>query len=249
MSSRTIRYFAYRKEIKLSLLNTAPPDPVATDFQGVLNMPNPADYIRRIDLSHWETVNDWDSILKAGVTQVYMKVTEGVGTYDITALPFAEKAKSLGLEIGYYHFGRPDTKAGGTVMNDALAEADDFLKTVAALPVPDLPPALDLEESGTWDTPLKPADYLKWLETFLARIEQPGEPPPYINSRKSYLEPKLPANHGLGAKYPLWLSRYHQDYNQAITIRGWKNWSVWQFTDSGKVGNGNTDLDLNWVRK
>lgn len=248
MTTRTIRYWAYRRQIKLSLLPDAPPDPKATNFEEVLNMPNPANFKRRIDLSHWEVVNDWDAIIKAGVTEVYMKVTEGVGSYDVTALPFAEKAKSLGLKIGYYHFGRPDTKAGGSVIADATVEADDFLNTVAKLPPADLPHSLDLEDAPPWDSPLKPDDYLLWLQTFLTRVQKPGDPPPYINSRKSYLEPKLPANHGLGAKYPLWLSRYHADFNQSLPIRGWTKWSVWQFTDIGRLGAGNTDLDLNWVR-
>lgn len=248
MQARTTRYWSYRRQRKISFFEDLPPDPKATNFEEVINFPDPQNYIRRIDLSHWEVVNDWKAITEAGVTEVYVKVTEGVGTYDTTAKSFAEKAKSLGLKVGYFHFGRPDTKAGGTIVSDATAEADDFLKTVAQLPTPDLPHSLDLEDTKTWDSPLKPDEYLLWLQTFLARIQKPGDPVPYINSRRSYLDVKLPDNHGLNTTYPLWLSRYHIDYNQSLPVKGWTEWAVWQFTDIGRLGAGNTELDLNWVK-
>lgn len=249
MTSRTIRYWAFQKKIRLMLLADRTDDPKATNFEEVINLPDPGRFIRRLDLSHWEVVNDWKAITDAGVTEVYMKATEGVGSADRVAEVYAAKAKSLGLKIGYYHYGRPDKRNGGTVISDATAEAEYFLGRVAELPSPDLPPSLDLEDRPDWDSPLLPDEYLLWLQTFLKRVHQPGKPPPYINSRKQYLDIKLPANHGLGSKYPLWLSRYHIDYKRAIPVKGWTNWAVWQFTDIGRLSAGNTDLDLNWVRK
>lgn len=248
MCHRSLRYWNYRKSTLFSAVADAAADPQATDFSQVLHFPNPENFIRRIDISHHETINDWNDIIKAGVTEVYMKVTEGVGTYDSMAATFARDAKDAGFKIGYYHFGRPDRRNTGTVTGDALAEAKDYLDTIAQLPAWDLPLALDLEEADGWKTPLSPADYLLWLKTFLPAIESPGKPMPYIYSRKSYFEPLIPANHGLGARYPLWLARYHIDARQARTIAGWNRWTAWQFSEKGILGT-NQGIDLNWVRK
>jgi lysozyme len=220
-------------------------------FDDLRNVPgSSADYIRGIDISHHNTINDWNAIKNAGVRFVYIKIAEGVGTPDPMAKKHALVAKQNGLTIGYYHFGRPDKKNGGTVELDATAEATEVKNLLTNLPTADLPLMLDLENSGSWDTPLSPGEYLQWVEKFLGFFFNPANPlsTPLIYSRKEYLDAKLPTNHTLGARYKLWLSRYNADYNKAVPAKGWTQWHIWQFTEKGVLGsNGSLDLNIKRV--
>lgn len=219
-------------------------------FDELVNVPgSSANYLRGIDISHHNNLNDWKAIKDAGVSFVYIKTSEGVGTPDNLAQTNALLAKQNGLKVGYYHFGRPDTKNGGTVEKDAQAEAKEVKDLLSNLPTADLPLMLDLEDTASWDSPLQPADYLKWVESFLANFFSPANPAntPFIYSRKEYLDRKLPATHTLGSRYRLWLSRYTNDYQAAVPARGWADWHIWQFTEAGILG-ANSKLDLN-IRK
>lgn len=226
-------------------------DAIPTRFEDLINVPGSSgDYLRGIDISHYNTINDWNALKKAGIVWIYIKISEGVGTPDQMAQTFALLARQYGFKIGYYHFGRPDAKVGGLVTTDALAEANEVINIQKNLPVADLPLMLDLEEAGTWDTPLNKANYLLWVETFLEKFYNPLKPglSPLIYSRQNYLNLHLPANHQLAAKYRLWLAKYTDDYATAIPANGWKNWLLWQFTESGIIGN-NSVFDLNLIKK
>lgn len=223
---------------------------LASPFDDLRNVPgSSADYIRGIDISHHNTINDWNAIKKNGVQFVYIKISEGVGTPDSMAQTHALVAKQNGLKIGYYHFGRPDKKNGGTIDLDATAEATEVKNLLTNLPVADLPLMLDLEDTSTWDSPLAPADYLQWVEKFLGFFFNPATPStaPLIYSRKNYLDAKLPPSHTLGARYKLWLSIYTNDYNKAVPAKGWGKWNIWQFSEKGLLGS-NSNLDLNIKR-
>lgn len=224
-------------------------------FNELVNVPGGASFRKGIDISHHNVLNDWNAIRNAGVSFVYIKISEGVGTPDSKAKTHAAAARNAGLQIGYYHFGRPDKKhGGGTVSGDATAEAQEVKSLLSNLPAADLPLMLDLEDvvkNGrvAWDSPLPPAEYLAWVEKFLGFFHDQAQPAkaPLIYSRKNYLDAKLPNTHTLGSRYKLWLSRYTADYKKSQPVKGWSDWTVWQFTEAGKLGN-NLDLDLNIAR-
>lgn len=92
-----------------------------------------------IDVSHYNDIPNWPAVKNAGVSFTYIKISEGVGSPDTSAGGHATAAKQSGIKIGYYHFCRPDTRNGGTVINDAKAEADDAMSRMAVIPTPDLP--------------------------------------------------------------------------------------------------------------
>ncbi|REG90454.1 glycoside hydrolase family 25 protein [Flavobacterium aquicola] len=210
-----------------------------------INLPNP--YRVGIDVSHHNTIPSWQEIKNCGVTSVYIKLSEGVGTPDIMAIKNATSAKQLALNIGYYHFCRPDTRNGGTVSNDAEAEADEVFRLMAGAPKPNLPLVLDLENAPNWDTPLKKEDYRDWINIFINRIEDKCNMECMIYSRKEYLDRKLPHDHDLG-KYKLWISRYTlRDCNKVELPVGWNNWAMWQYRDDGIIGT-NGKLDINIIK-
>jgi len=196
------------------------------------------------DLSHHNGTPDWKAITDAGISFVYIKISEGVGSPDPKAREYAAFASTNGLQIGYYHFCRPDTRNGGTAMSDATAEASEALNIMAGLSRPDLPLVLDLEDESNWDTPLNRADYFLWIKTFVAKIKDVSGISPVIYSRKEYLDRKLPHDHDLG-NLSLWIANYGQrNCNTVACPIGWNDWQIWQFTESAVVG-GNAKLDLN----
>lgn len=204
----------------------------------------PAEYKVGIDISHHNSLPDWPSIKIAGVSFVYLKISEGVGTPDSMAKPNAEIAKKLGFKIGYYHFCHPDTRNGGTVERDATAEADDALSRMTTLTDPDLPLVLDLENENM---PLSKDSFLTWIHTFINRIVQQTGVAPMIYGGKAYLDARLPPGHDLG-KYKLWIPRYEMnDANKLKCPVGWNDWSMWQYAEHGKIGR-NSELDLNILK-
>ena len=207
----------------------------------------PADYVLGADLSHYNAKPDWDAITKAGISFVYLKISEGVGTPDKKAREHADNALAHGLKTGYYHFCRPDTRNGGTLQSDAIAEANEAVIIMQQLPATEMPIVLDLEDQSSWDTPLPKKDYQTWIETFIRQVISATGIPPVIYSRKEYLDRKLPKDHTLG-KYQLWLANY--SVTDAAKLKcpvGWKDWSIWQFTGKARVG-GNAALDLNILK-
>lgn len=200
-----------------------------------------------IDISHHNVLPDWRGIKNSGVSFSYIKLSEGVGTPDVKAGEHASIAKQNGFKIGYYHFCRPDTRNGGTVTSDATAEADEALSLISAITKPDLPLVLDLEDNQPWDTPLHPADYLLWINTFINRIKSNSGFDIMLYSRKSYLNEKLPQGHGLG-KYKLWIANYSvKDCNRVTCPDGWNDWAIWQYCEDGVIG-ANAKLDINILK-
>jgi GH25 family lysozyme M1 (1,4-beta-N-acetylmuramidase) len=215
---------------------------------GKLIMNLPPGFILGTDVSHHNGDADWKAIVNAGNRFAFIKITEGVGTPDAMAKANAQNARNIGLKIGYYHFCHPDTKTGGTVADDANAEADEALKRISAnLLPPDLPLVMDLEDEAGWDSPLNKHDYLTWIQTFIDRVKNSTGHQPMIYSRKDYLDGKLPADHHLGI-YKLWLANYSQtDCTKLACPAGWNDWAIWQFSESASIG-GNPKLDLNILK-
>ena len=208
----------------------------------------PKNFQAGIDISHYNVNPDWTAIKNAGVNFVYIKISEGVGTPDKKAKEHASNAKQIGLRIGYYHFCRPDKRNGGSVISDAIAEADEALKMMTLLPKSNLPLVLDLEDQVNWDTPLDKPEYLLWVTSFLNRIKEKSGTDCVIYSRKEYLDRRLPANHNLG-NYKVWMSYYpaKPDATKVPCPAGWKEWAIWQYTETGVIGN-NPKLDINVLK-
>jgi lysozyme len=209
------------------------------------NLPSP--FRVGIDISHHNVLPDWDALRLAGLSFVYIKISEGVGTPDVKAKDLAKHASQCQFKTGYYHFCRPDRKNGGTVKADATAEADDALSRMSSIGQAHLPLVMDLEDQQHWDTPLDPKDYLSWINIFMGRIQDKTGMTPIIYSRKEYLDRRLPPDHNLG-NCKLWISRYAlSDPRQLEMPVGWHDWSLWQYCENGVIA-GNAKLDINILK-
>lgn len=222
--------------------------PLGINFN-IKNMPIhlPAPFRMGIDISHHDTLTNWEEMKNAGIRFVYIKLSEGVGTPDAMAKQHAFTAKQNGFKIGYYHFCRPDMRNSGTVLGDAAAEAVEARSRISVITPPDLPLVLDLEDQQHWDTPLSPADYLLWIKTFISKAMETSSVAPIIYSRKEYLDRKLPHDHDLG-RYKLWNSLYSsRDCNKVPCPVGWQDWAIWQYCEDGVIGQ-NSNLDINILK-
>ena len=208
----------------------------------------PENYRIGIDISHYNQNINWADVKNSGISFVYIKTSEGVGTPDSKAKEHASNAKLNGLRIGYYHFCRPDKRNGGTVISDSTAEAEEVIRIISVIEKPDLPIVLDLEDQQNWDSPLGKDDYLLWITTFITKIAETSDFKCMIYSRRDYLSNKLPQNHELG-KYKLWISSYPQnpDADHVTCPDGWIDWAMWQYTESGVVGS-NAKFDINILK-
>ena len=196
-----------------------------------------------IDVSHHQGDIDFKQVAADLRCFVYLKATEGTSYKDPRAKEYAEAAQKAGLLIGYYHFARP--KAG-----DAAAEARAFLAASAGLPAADLVPALDLEAFERGHT-LSDVALSKWAETWLATVSAAiGGKKPLIYLNRSWGNKMQPATTPVKG-YPLWFANYVRGDDPGVPTREprlptiWTTYSLWQFTEKGRVKGIKTSVDLN----
>ncbi|TND08287.1 MAG: lysozyme precursor [Bacteroidetes bacterium] len=199
-------------------------------------------YCSGIDVSHHQGTIDWSKLKSADpaiglVNFVYIKATEGVGYIDPMALTYAQGAKAAGLRIGYYHFASLNDP---NVSNDAAAEARYFDSQLKTLPAADLVPVLDLE---TNKSNLSPQLVQQWITAFLDTMNQLGYPSVMLYSYQPFLDQYLPAGHPFG-KLPLWLAQY-RNVPQPTLPKGWTAYTIWQYSNQGKLAGFTTNVDLN----
>ena len=192
-----------------------------------------------IDISNHQSSMDLATVIDATKTDfVIVKATEGLTFVDRYCDRFYRTAKEKGVQLGFYHFARPET-------NSAEKEADFFYKHTmnyfgTAIPV------LDWESSGKKNV----AWALKWLQI----IHQKTGVKPVIYMSESVVNAynwKAVADAGFG----LWVAKY-RDYNidrnydmstagKKPVVKWWQFYMMWQWTSSGRLTGYNGNLDCN----
>ncbi len=104
-----------------------------------------------IDVYSGTNVTDWNAVKNAGVTAVYIKLTDGLTYNNPNALAQYNGAKSAGLKVGAYHYAED---------NDVDSEYSHF-QSQASKYQWDLKPVLDYEVGGNTD--------LNFISTFMAK--------------------------------------------------------------------------------
>jgi lysozyme len=181
----------------------------------------PANGIPGIDVSHYQGVIDWTTLVASSGEQfVYTKATESVSTTDPYFHDNWAGIKAAGLLRGAYHFFHAD--------QDALAQADYFLKKLgsangsAQLGPGDLPAALDLETTGGCSPATVLAGAAKWLELVAVATGRQ----PLLYTYTSFWRQTL-GNLTALSNYPLWIAQY--SVATPTAIGGWPAYTIWQF--------------------
>ena len=195
-----------------------------------------------IDVSHWDAGIDWPKVRATGQRFVFAKATEGINYKDDTFKDNWTGAKAAGLLRGAYHFFRCNV--------DAKKQADYFIDFVkAAKDDGELPPVLDLETNDGMTKEKIVVAAKVWLD----RVEAAFGKKPIIYSGQYFLQDYLVQPGGgpppWAKDYPLWLAQYPNQFVEGakpFLPRGWFNWSIWQYSDKGRINGINAAVDMNF---
>lgn len=166
-----------------------------------------------LDLSHYETVNDYNAVKAAGIVGIIWKATQGTGFQDDAYWNNRAKATTVGLLWGSYHFGTSD---------DVGKQVNNYLQF--AQPLPDELICLDLEPNpDSQMTQVQARAFVQGVETALDRV---GECVLYSgNTIKEMLGNTVDTFWGARR---LWLAQYG---NLPVVQKSWDTYWLWQYTD------------------
>jgi lysozyme len=191
-----------------------------------------------IDVSRWQGTITWRSVKGAGVHFTIAKATEAQSWVDPQYARNRRLADARGLLFGAYHFAQPDRST-----NDAIREADHFVRTAALLPR-HLVPVLDLEVHNG----LGPKALVNWTKTWLKRVESRLGVKPMIYTSPSFWKDRLGNSRWFADNgYRLWIAHWRAK-NPTVPAANWggRGWTIWQVSDCGSVPGikGCVDIDL-----
>jgi len=205
----------------------------------------PAGTALGIDVSRWQHPNnaviDWAAVRNAGYKFAFIKATEGPagGAGDYVNPYFAGDwagSGSVGLLRGAYHYARPLLP-----VSSALLQARNFVATAGSMAGPiDLPPVLDIENSGG----LSPADLVSWIGTWLNEVERLTGRRPMIYTGLNFWNGATGGSSAFSS-YRLWFARYVAGDSPGTLPTGFASSTFWQFTSSGSVPGIVAAVDLN----
>lgn len=178
-----------------------------------------------IDISHYTSVSDWSKVKNAGVKFLYTKGTQGLTNTDSKVDEFVKGAKSVGIPVGIYHFAEPD--------KDPVAQAKHFLDVLNKYTL-ELLPVLDLETNPTPSS----TNLVKWVRSFANTLGRK-----FILYTGNWFIESYPEVNQL-ADIPLWTS-YYKD-TQPPDESGWSVWTIWQYSETGKIDGIQGDVDLDY---
>lgn len=182
-----------------------------------------------IDISEYQDKIDWDEIkeIEGGypIEFVFVRASVGNERADKKFKKNWGKAKEKGFICGAYHYYRPN--------ENSLEQAQNFIKNVT-LVAGDFPPVLDIEKlPKTQSIDRLKVGLKRWLET----VEKHYGVKPIIYSSESYYEDFLKEDF---ETYPFWIANYTAFYTDIED-----EWSIWQFTENGKVTGIKGPVDIN----
>jgi len=183
---------------------------------------------------------DWRSVKAAGQSFGFIKATEGTHYTNPYFASDWKGAGAAGLLRGAYHFARP-----ALPLSTAIDQARYFVSRTGTMTGKrDLPAVLDLETSGG----LSRTDLARWTRTWLTEVKRLTGTAPIIYTGYSFWRDKVGNPTDIGADYRLMLASYPSNPNSAtfrpLVPAGWRNWTFWQYTSTGRVPgiSGPTDL-------
>ncbi|MHC6180953.1 GH25 family lysozyme [Clostridium sp. JNZ X4-2] len=183
--------------------------------------------LKGIDISNLNGNVDMNLLKNAGYQFVFCRATEGTsgsGSRDEKYHQNIENAKKAELLTGAYHFSHFADKA------KELTEIANFLDFIKGTD-PDIV-ILDCENSCT-------GNMTDLCVDFLDKASKEAQPLFYANPSwiKAHLNSRI-------NEYPLWIAHYGVS-KPSFTL--WDNYSIWQYTDKGRISGIGGYLDLNYM--
>ena len=195
----------------------------------------PAAYsVYGIDVSRYQQNINWGEVAKArggkdkshAISFAFIKATEGQSLVDKHFKNNWKESKKSNILRGAYHYYKPN-------VNSKL-QANNFIRTVK-LQKGDLPPVLDIEETGKYGM-----DNLhRGLQNWLKIVEKHYGAKPIIYCFVDYYD-----KHFKGKKeykdYQFWIAHHGK-----LNLRVKEKWHFWQHSDKAKVKGINGNVCFN----
>lgn len=180
-----------------------------------------------IDVARYQKNINWKKaskdIKKNGF--VYIKCTEGATYTDPKYKAHASGAKKAGLHIGGYHYFHMTSSA-----HDQFNNFKKALDTIGG----DLIPMVDVEVDDGHPT----KELQDSLQVLLDLLEEEyGAKPMIYGQQRTYNMYCAPRFND----YPMYIARYGEN---APVVKGPSHYTVWQYTDKGKVHGIDHSVDL-----
>lgn len=177
--------------------------------------------INGLDISRWQGDVDFERAWQAGVRFVMIKCSEGSSWIDPKFTDFYERAKSVGMAVGAYHWYRPlSASAQMTIIQEAIGDRKL-----------DFPLALDVEYHHN----AKPDLYTSYLQQLVNKLSGfGGFEWPMIYTRASFWDSYVLSWSGW-RQLPLWVA--HWKTTKPTLPRDWNTWHIWQY---------DVDVGENW---
>src|SRR5262249_45257299 len=171
-----------------------------------------------LDISHHNTVTDWQAVRNAGIVGIIHKASEGTYMTDDDYKDRRREAGAAGLLWGAYHFATDDNVAG---------QVDLFIR-MADPTKADLI-CLDWEPYGS--NTMSAAQVREFVELVEERLGRPGECVIYSGNQA---KEQLHANDHWAGERRLWLAHYS---SSPTCEPPWDHFWLWQYSD-GNAGPG-----------
>ena len=206
-----------------------------------------------VDVSRLEDRIDWERVADAGIEFAFVQASRGSGAdcavrprrcgADPRYLYNYRSAKAAGLRVGAYHRA---FVGGGTLRaarRDARLEAGLFVRQVGRLRGGDLLPALDVE---TPFAGLDPRRLRAWIRAWLERVRIRLGARPLIYTNVHSWRFTGDVRTFARAGHRLWVANWGVRH-PAVPAGNWagRGWSVWQFTNDGRVAGIPGRPDMN----
>jgi GH25 family lysozyme M1 (1,4-beta-N-acetylmuramidase) len=200
-----------------------------------------------IDVSHYQGSVNWSSVYGAGIRFAFAKATEGDYFQDGEFHGNMSRGKTQGLNMGAYHFARPD-------LNDGTHEATYFWNFIASEignGGDTLQPVLDLE---VWNSGhVGASSFTDWANQFADQLTTKMHNAGHTHNTLVYGSSCNVCNYNSNIKGHIWAANYNgQDpdtgtpWNVCGSCNVWGGWTFWQYTSTGSVSgvSGNVDRDV-----
>ncbi|MET4003313.1 GH25 family lysozyme M1 (1,4-beta-N-acetylmuramidase), partial [Arthrobacter sp. UYCu511] len=196
-----------------------------------------------MDVSGWQADSathsisqvSWTEQWRLGARFVYVKASEGNTFRDASFSSHYSGASKVGMLRGGYHFALPN-------QSSAVSQADFFVDNGGGWSADGktLPPLLDIENNpyGANCYGLNPNQMVSWISAFSQRIlDRTGRLPMIYTNY--YWWQDCTSNSTAFTNHPLHIAAYGA--TNPWVPGAWKNYSVWQYSDSGPfAGDSNT---------
>ena len=196
-----------------------------------------------VDVSRFDGRVDWRRVRSDGISFAFVQASRGSGA-DCTVKPRrcgADRryrvnyrgASQAGLRVGAYHRAFVGGGSLRSARRDARIEADLFAARVGTLRRSDLLPALDFE---TPFAGLSPRLLRAWIRTWLERVRARFGVRALIYTNPDSWSYTGDVRSFARAGHRLWVASWGVR-RPAVPAANWdgQGWSVWQFTNDGRV--------------